>query len=56
MYNSITSLNQIGIKNEFNVYDCMYQTKQVTLTFLAGNVLARVHEPADLWDITFCTH
>ena len=21
----------------------------------AGNVFARVHEPADLWDITFCT-
>ena len=21
----------------------------------AGNALARVHKPADLWDITFCT-
>ena len=23
--------------------------------WVAGNALERVHEPADIWDITFCT-
>ena len=36
------------------IYDMGY----VHIYYLTGNALAqvqRVHEPADLWDITFCT-
>ena len=31
------------------------EISQWPFLYRPGNALARVHEPADLWDITFCT-
>ena len=47
-----------GISFQIKIYLCNDSGNKKNRRALAGNALARVqrvHEPTDLWDITFCT-